>query len=929
MPVAPTYPGVYIEEIPSGVHTITGVATSIAAFVGTFERGPLNAALQLLSLSDFQREYGGLDRNSETSYAVQQFFNNGGQECWVVRVANTIDTPAAAPATVTLTDAAGGGALTISAGRLVNRAPAVDVGAWGNDLRVEIDYNTADPTGLFNLTVSEVSIDGDRTSVVQTEAYRNLSMTPNTSNFALDIVNQGSRLIQLSGAGTDRPAPTGTLGKELPTAPLASQFPKQGDAVNLDITLAAVDGSIDYAGHAKPSGITYASFGDTLQSAIRAAATSLPEIIKPLLANATVDFVSAPQPHYVVRAGGSVVIALTGVAAAAAGVLLDTSLPLVVPPAPTGTVGNNLPATPADANFPNQGADFHIELRLPTISPVLVAVGGSIDYPGHAKPAGITYAPFGDTLQNAIRAAATSLPEIIKPLLANATVDFVSAPQPHYVVRAGGSVVIALTGVAAAAAGVLLDTSLPLVVPPAPTGTVGNNLPATPADANFPNQGAAFHIELWLPVQYGKIDYGPGVLPGAVPATLPSYAQLRPLLETAIRTAAADPSVPNGLKPLLSNATVELVGAGTAANPARYYVKLGRNARPFDPAAMLTLSGAGASADAVGLSVTPNVAQYALVGGSDGRPPDPGSSVRPVPEQFFVGIISAKTGMYALDVDLFNILCVPEAATMSSADDMRAFYSEAERYVEGRRAMLIIDIPPAVARLDQMQTWIADNDSLRHPNAAVYFPRTSIPDPLNLNRPRSIGASGTIAGLYARTDAQRGVWKAPAGTEASLRNITSLDYLLTDLENGVLNPIGVNCLRSFPVYSNICWGARTLEGADVLASDWKYVPVRRLTLYLEESLYRGTKWVVFEPNDEPLWAQIRLNVGSFMQDLFRKGAFQGTTPTAAYFVKCDSETTTQQDIDNGIVNILVGFAPLKPAEFVILQIQQIAPGATA
>jgi hypothetical protein len=171
---------------------------------------------------------------------------------------------------------------------------------------------------------------------------------------------------------------------------------------------------------------------------------------------------------------------------------------------------------------------------------------------------------------------------------------------------------------------------------------------------------------------------------------------------------------------------------------------------------------------------------------------------------------------------------------------------------------------------------------------------------------------------------QRGVWKAPAGTEASLINVQALDYVLTDLENGALNPLGINCLRTFPIYSNICWGARTLDGADQLASDWKYVPVRRLTLFLEESLYRGTKWVVFEPNDEPLWAQIRLNVGAFMQDLFRKGAFQGTTPKEAYLVKCDGDTTTQNDIDNGIVNIMVGFAPLKPAEFVILNIQQIA-----
>ena len=149
-------------------------------------------------------------------------------------------------------------------------------------------------------------------------------------------------------------------------------------------------------------------------------------------------------------------------------------------------------------------------------------------------------------------------------------------------------------------------------------------------------------------------------------------------------------------------------------------------------------------------------------------------------------------------------------------------------------------------------------------------------------------------------------------------------YSLTDAENGVLNPLGLNCFRVFPVYGHVCWGARTLEGSDQQASEWKYIPVRRLALFLEESLYRGTKWVVFEPNDEPLWAQIRLNVGAFMHTLFRQGAFQGKTPQEAYFVKCDKETTTQEDIDRGIVNILVGFAPLKPAEFVVIKISQKA-----
>ena len=173
------------------------------------------------------------------------------------------------------------------------------------------------------------------------------------------------------------------------------------------------------------------------------------------------------------------------------------------------------------------------------------------------------------------------------------------------------------------------------------------------------------------------------------------------------------------------------------------------------------------------------------------------------------------------------------------------------------------------------------------------------------------------------------MWKAPAGIQATLNGVQSMTYQLTDLENGQLNPLGLNCLRTFPVYGRVLWGARTLAGADALASQWKYVPVRRMALFLESSLYQGTQWVVFEPNDEPLWAAIRLNIGAFMQTYFLKGAFQGQTPDQAYFVKCDSETTTQTDIDNGIVNILVGFAPLKPAEFVVIQIEQLTGQAQA
>jgi len=269
---------------------------------------------------------------------------------------------------------------------------------------------------------------------------------------------------------------------------------------------------------------------------------------------------------------------------------------------------------------------------------------------------------------------------------------------------------------------------------------------------------------------------------------------------------------------------------------------------------------------------------------------------------------------------VFNILCLPRAVELDiGTTDV---YDAAAEFCDDERAFLIVDIPKAT---NTTQKAVAYKNTLGpSKSAAVYYPRLVIGDPLDEFRPKEIPSSGTLAGIYARTDATRGVWKAPAGTDAVLQGVQRLTATLTDGDNGALNPLGVNALRSFPVYTNVSWGARTLQGADQQTSEWKYIPVRRTALYIEESLFQGLKWVVFEPNDEPLWAQIRLNVGAFMHDLFRQGAFQGTTPRDAYFVKCDHETTQQTDVDKGIVNIIVGFAPLKPAEFVVIKIQQLA-----
>lgn len=282
----------------------------------------------------------------------------------------------------------------------------------------------------------------------------------------------------------------------------------------------------------------------------------------------------------------------------------------------------------------------------------------------------------------------------------------------------------------------------------------------------------------------------------------------------------------------------------------------------------------------------------------------------------------SKTGIYALeDTDIFNLLCIPPLAF--GTDVAPSTYNNAAAYCKNRRAMLLLDMPSSATDPEKART-SPEDFSLPGDYAALFFPRIKMADPLKNNLLETYVPSGAIAGVFARTDSQRGVWKAPAGIDATLVGVSELSYTMTDDENGSLNPLGINCLRTFPTIGTVVWGSRTMKGADALASEWKYIPVRRTALYIEESLYRGTKWVVFEPNDEPLWAQIRLNVGAFMHNLFRQGAFQGKTPKEAYLVKCDKETTTQDDINRGIVNILVGFAPLKPAEFVIIKIQQLA-----
>lgn len=649
MPVQPTYPGVYVEEIPSGVRTITGVATSIAAFIGFFRRGPMNRAVQIFNIGDFEREFGGLDSRSEASYAIQQFFLNGGTQAYVVRVAG--GNLVAANVTISSSVPAAGAAIQIN---------AIYPGEWGNNIRIKIDHDTP-VQDEFNMTVTEYDVSG---SPLRQEVFLNLSMNNELPNYASTVINDdnaGSSLIRVdSTAGETPPAANGILSGE----------------------------------HTNVAEVSITTANPTLNILINEEASEVPVVLQ------------------------------------------DTP--------------------PGEYNLRN------LALRL----------------------------------ENAIRSV-----NPVNPLLTGATVNVV---QNRLHILAG---------------------------------------------RGAPQDVVSFAAHNDDATSFGELALGTGT------ANLQEYI-------------------------------------------------LGRGA--FEDTAQMDRQGASDPPEE----------------GSDGLAPD-GAAL--------IGAQNNKTGLYALeDVDLFNILCIPRTSMVSDSDPSMmtpeqagAVIARAEAYCQEKRAFFIMDTPWGIDDLQGIKNWMAENGHLRNRNAALYYPRTSIPDPLNKFRLRSVGASGAIAGLYARTDVSRGVWKAPAGTETRLSNVPELTDVLSDQENGVLNPLGINSLRNFPVYGNISWGARTLEGADQMASEWKYIPVRRTALFIEESLYRGLKWVVFEPNDEPLWAQIRLNVGAFMHNLFRQGAFQGKK-NEAYFVKCDAETTTQNDIDRGMVNILMGFAPLKPAEFVIIKLQQIA-----
>lgn len=720
MPVQPTYPGVYIEELPSGVRTIIGVSTSVTAFVGVAKRGPVNKAVHILSFGDYERYFGGLSSDSPMSYAVNQFYLNGGSDAWVVRLAKN-----AARAALPVKDTGGKTLFTIN---------ALDEGTSGNDIQIETAPNELFPHN-FDIKLTYVSRDNPADSRIET--YRNVSLNPESSRYIEDVINDVSRLV------TVMEEPTVASDEEAAASGPSGAGASSGTGSG-------------------PSGSSTPAGSGTEASGTSASGTG------------------AAGASGTGASGTSATSGTSGTSTSSTG---------------TGTAGT--------AGTPTSTALTTTTVTLPAaIGPMAGA---------------LTSSAFADK-------------------------DLDKLPDATH-----NSFMLSIDGDAPTL--ITLDSS----------AASGNDLGS-------------------------KLDDIAGRIQKAVRTKKPGMVSYRKFTCTADK---------DNKQLVLTSGTIDSNSSVVVTAPPSNSI-----AKELHLLDGKSLQGGSPT----------------LVGGKG----DPFTSDEAF--SIFFGDRLKREGIYALEeIDLFNLLCLPG---MTDA----GILAEAISYCRERRAFLIVDAPQGLQPADMV-------DYINGPNlpkgdfgtyAALYYPWVKAPDPLNNGKLRSFPPSGLMAGLYARTDSSRGVWKAPAGTEATLVGVRGVDYLMTDLENGTLNPHGVNCLRIFPVYGPVCWGSRTVSGDDQIASDYKYVPIRRLTLYIEESLYRGTKWVVFEPNDEPLWSQIRLNVGAFMHNLFRQGAFQGQTPREAYLVKCDRETTTQNDIDQGIVNILVAFAPLKPAEFVVIQIQQLA-----
>lgn len=1057
MPVQVSYPGVYIEEIPSSPTTVTSATTSATAFADFFLRGPMGQAVQVNNLSDFQRMFGGLDQRSEASYGIMQYFNNGGQTAWVVRLGDgsakvaQVAVPVNVPAASTLSnEAASAAAAAAQAAQKAQQATAqpqpfdaASQAAAATEQAAQLTLQAASATDAMSQELqadidqfsakygSEAGATRDAAQAAADAAAAAAEAAQAASTAAAAAAAAASPLAKApaNNAVTQAAADTGTstssgTANTQKAAVAALSAPL---AAAETTALATAAGSGDYSkvkiGETGTAATAFAN-AQKVQTDLASAISGT----KDATALAQLQGLQAPVVS-LLGAASAALQSASGATAAANGAVTDVSGAATDPPTVSvNTVANHVMATVSAAqdlggkasSLATTAANALAALNQSglalsaapgsTLQADLVALAGdSTASPPTTGSAGALQQSAGATLgwaewtETAVTnwqaaaeepdnltdagaaAAATAAQGNANAAKANASsISTAASADQIKALYPGGSgtpdlpTMITQLGQAAsdfgnAAAGQPVDLSTDLTNlkavaaaaaagwTAAAAGSSGSGKTAVTFPASLQNLVATFAataegaylsglIAQDLAVAMAPVDTAQSAtvaaaaaardaaLKAAVAASKARIAELAAQQDAAdagnqMTLAAANPgtwgnnlqvkitsrpgyqfdltvqemAVRNGqLKAVNTESYSGLtLGSSHAANYAVAVVN--------SQSQLVQLAYGGITIQGTYPAPTPDFEK--LAGGANGGPPR-ASDLFP----------ALSDALDDIAPSTFNLLCLPITATYSAGAASQAI-TQAMSYAGSQHAFYIVDIPANVDTVSKMQSWASSYTNAAAYNAAVYFPRLLMPDPLQNYRARNVGASGTMAGIYARNDVDYGVWETPAGINAVIEN-AQMAVKLTDPENGTLNPLGINCLRTFPVYGNVVWGGRTMAGADQIGSQWKYLNVRRLADYIEQSLFQSLRWVVFQNNDPRLWSQIRAQVGSFMSGLFSAGAFAGGSADQAYLVRCDATTTTQTDIDNGIVNILVGFAPEKPAEFVVLQIEQLA-GQTA
>ncbi len=889
----PTYlhPGVYVEEIPSGSKPIEGVGTSTAAFIGYTTKGPIGEPKLILKWDDYVNQYGGVRKMDPATQkegdpmglSVSAFFQNGGGKAYIVRITEDW---LGGEGTATHAKAIGyvDNPSNIGTGNAL-KFTAINAGKWANDLIIKMSTNLIDEN-LYDVEIGR----NDKNGVFNTiETFTGASLDANEPLYIENVIDDVSELVTVD------------LVASIPVGETSDEY--LGTSSGADMTGVSLD-----------------------FSALLAAARRL----RLTLDGGTADTITLPKKDYP---------NLIDVAVA-----IETEVRKLTPADVkytgfTCVVDNNrlvLTSGTREAKSAvevDETAGIAGTLRL-GLDPVTSYIGTSTS--GDVSGVSLDFTGLTDaadrTLSGIVDGAKPFASELDKIVYANliALANAIDAiPELSCVVHSDGDKLVLTSATHTAASAVVIDSDSGI----APTLKLGV-LPSGHGGAEQTGQqyyeqilsdgtstsgdlGGLFTLALTNGTLFptddsrtlkGTVDgvaFTPLVLSNAADLGLAAIAGA---IDAIPALSCADVGNTLVLTPATPGQAVE-IDSGFGIAPI---LKLGvgnggveKNANNLDNNLRAEVSGQQ-SAD------VNSPKQDELDGGADGGLPGVGDY-----DKIFTKFIKYRD---------INIICLP-GQNWSSDNSGNPTIEKAIGHAEKmKNRMVIVDPPPSHELENALHVNNMGLPSQTY--CVVYYPWVEVAnrfyhaerDP-GLPKKVLVPPCGYAAGMWAKTDGRRGVWKAPAGTETGLLGVAGLEYKVEDGEQDSLNPWGINCLRSMPGAGKVIWGARTR--ATKADPEWRYVPVRRTAIFIEQSIYGGIQWAVFEPNDHRLWSALRGNIGGFMNGLFRVGAFQGEKASNAYFVRCGlDDTMTQAEIDAGQVIVIVGFAPLKPAEFVIVRIQQ-------